>query len=130
MKLISDNVFKEIKLTNRERKDFNKINKLKEKILTFIIFILIIALFLLIYFLKLKNKDIRDILFNSNKYKKYSTNKLKKFKESINKLNEIKNNMRIYTSNLIKKKVELKHNLKKANSYNDNLLKQKPLFVK
>lgn len=109
MKLIIDNVFNEIKLTNRERVDFNKINKLKEKVLKFIIFILIIAFFLLIYFLKLKNKDI---------------------KESINKLNEIKNNMRIYTNNLIKKNVELKHNLKKANSYNDNLLKQKPLFVK
>lgn len=109
MKLISDNVFNKIKLTNREREDFNKINKLKEKVLKFIIFILIIAFFLLIYFLKLKNKDI---------------------KESINKLNEIKNNMRIYTNNLIKQNVELKHNLKKANSYNDNLLKQKPLFVK
>ena len=133
MKLISNNDLRKIKLINKEKNDFNKINKWKENLLIFIIFILLIILFLLVYFFKLKNKDIKDILINFNKYQKYSRKKFKEFKEYkeiINKkyqkkLSEIKNNMNIYTNILKEKNDELKHNLEKANNNNYNLLKQK-----
>ena len=66
----------------------------------------------MICFLKLKKKEIQDILKKENKPNKYSIKKFKEYNEYIKKINtknlyEFKKNISIYIKNLIIQNCEL-----------------------
>ena len=87
----------------------------------------------MICFLELKKKEIKDILKQENKPKKYSTKEFKKYKEYIKKINkkksfEFKKNISIYINNLNIQIYKLKQKesfyLEKIKHFNKSLLKQ------
>lgn len=133
MKFNPINILDKINLLNKEKKDFIKINKSKKKVYIFIIFILLIEFSLLICFLKLKKKEIQDILKRENKPNKYSIKEFKEYNEYIKKINtknlyEFKKNISIYIKNLIIQNCKLKNKesfyLEKIKSFDKNLLKE------